>query len=50
MTLHPVGILKSDVGLAWQPLITQGCGAGGGECQGRVSDLLETALSSTINR
>lgn len=55
MTLHPVGLLKSDAGLAWQPLITQGFGAGGGggecgECQGWVSDLLETALSSTVNR
>lgn len=50
MTLHPLGLLKSDAGLAWQPLITQGSGAVGGECQGRVSDLVETALSSTINR
>lgn len=43
------------MGLARQLPITEGSvleGAGGGvgECQGRVSDLVETALSCTINR
>lgn len=50
MAWHLLGLLKGDMELARQPLITEGLVLGGGECEYRVSDAIETALSCTINR